>query len=98
MSSASIFKALTVVAIIQSTVDPAMPQPNCDVVRIARAYVESTFPFINVDSDRRVVSAPVGDYCQVTFTFDPPATYLGFVPEITVDPRICQVVSAKVWQ
>jgi hypothetical protein len=78
--------------------NPAMPQPNCDVVTIARAYVESNFPFINVGSNRRVVTSPVGDYWQVTFTFDPPATYLGFVPEITVDPRTCQVVSAKVWQ
>jgi len=75
-----------------------MSQPDCDVVKIARAYVESNFPFINLGSNRRVVNSPVGDSWKVTFTFDPPATYLGFVPEITVDPKTCQVVSAKVWQ
>ena len=75
-----------------------MAQPNCDVITIARAYVEAHFPFIDVASKRRVVSAPVGAYWQVTFDFDEPARYLGFVPEIMVDPRSCQVVSAKVWQ
>jgi hypothetical protein len=89
---------VTVVATLQVVGNPAMPQPNCDVVTIARAYVEAHFPFINVASNRRVVSAPVGAYWHVTFDFDEPARYLGFVPEITVDPRTCQVVSAKVWQ
>lgn len=87
-----------VIAMLQLMGNQAMPQSNCDVVTIARTYVEAHFPFINVASKRRVVSAPVGAYWQVTFDFDEPARYLGFVPEITVDPRTCQVVSAKVWQ
>src|SRR5256885_279216 len=87
----------TVVATLQLMGNEAMPQPNCDVVKIAKAYVETKFPFIDIDSDRRVVTSPVGANWKVTFAFDPPATYLGFVPEITVDPRTCQVVSAKVW-
>lgn len=79
-------------------VNQAMPQPNCDVVGIAKAYVETHFPFIDLASDRRVVSSPVGDHWQVTLDFDVPARYLGFIPEITVDPKTCQVVNAKVWQ
>ena len=76
-----------------------MPQPNCDVVRIARDYSETHFPFIKITSDRRmVVISQVGAYWQVTFDFDEPARYLGMVPEITVDPITCQVVAAKVWQ
>jgi hypothetical protein len=88
---------LTIVATIQLMGNQAMPQPDCDVVTIARAYVEAHFPFINIASDRRmVVTSPVGAHWQVTF--DLPDGYLGFVPEITVDPRTCQVVGAKVWQ
>jgi len=73
-----------------------MPQPNCDVVRIAKAYVESHFPFIDTAPDRRVITLPVGAHWQVTFNL--PDGYLGFVPEITVDPKTCQVVRSKVWQ
>ena len=76
----------------------AMAQPNCDFIKIARTYVETHFPFIHLASKRRVVTAPVGAYWQGTFDFDEPARYLGMVPEITVDPGACQVVSAKVWQ
>ena len=74
----------------------AMSQPNCDVVRIAQDYVKTHFPFIDTAPDRRVVSLPIGAYWQVTFNL--PDRYLGFVPEITVDPGTCQVVAAKVWQ
>jgi len=74
----------------------AMSQPNCDVVRIAEDYVKTQFPFIDTAPDRHVVSLPIGAYWQVTFKL--PDRYLGFVPEITVDPRTCQVVGAKVWQ
>jgi hypothetical protein len=89
---------LTIVATLQLMGNQAMPQSDCDIVKIARAYVETRFPFIDITSHRRVVTSQIGAYWQVTFDFDPPATYLGFVPEITVDPRTCQVVSAKVWQ
>src|SRR5262245_45166026 len=89
---------LTIVATFQLMGDQAMPQSDCDVARIARTYVESNFPFITLGSNRRVVTSQVGPHWQVRFSFDPPATYLGMVPEITVDPRTCQVVAAKVWQ
>jgi hypothetical protein len=89
---------LTVVAALQLIGNQAMPQPNCDIVRIAKNYVEAQFPFIHIASKRHVVTSPVGAYWQVTFDFDEPARYLGMVPEITVDPKTCQVVSAKVWQ
>jgi hypothetical protein len=75
-----------------------MSQPNCDVVGIARTYVERHFPFIDIASDRRVVTSTVDAYWQVTFDFKLADRYLGFVPEITVDPRTCRVVGAKVWQ
>lgn len=86
----------TVVAMLQLTGNQAMSQPNCDVVEIAKDYVKAHFPFIDTAPDRRVVSLPVGDFLQITFKL--PEGYLGFVPEITVDPRTCQVVRAKVWQ
>jgi hypothetical protein len=88
---------LTIVTTCQLMGNQAMPQPDCDIVQIARAYVDIHFPFIKTTSDRRmVVTLPVGAYWQVTF--DLPDGYLGMVPEITVDPESCQVVSAKVWQ
>ena len=83
-------------ATFQLTGTQAMSQPNCDVVKIAENYVKTHFPFIDTEPDRRVVTLPIGAYWQVTFKL--PFGYLGFVPEITVDPRTCQVVSAKVWQ
>lgn len=83
-------------ATLQLTGNQTMSQPNCDVVKIAQDYVRTHFPFIDTAPDRRVVTLPVGAYQQVTFKL--PFGYLGFVPEITVDPRTCQVVSAKVWQ
>ena len=86
----------TVVATLQLTGIQAMSQSNCDVIRIAEDYVKTHFPFIDTAPDRRVVSLPIGAYWQVTFKL--PDRYLGFVPEITVDPRTCQVVAAKVWQ
>jgi|GEM_PF-3613186 len=54
MMPPSLWRIIT--ALIPLAGSPAMPQPNCDVVRIARAYVESNFPFINVGSNRRVVN------------------------------------------
>ena len=73
-----------------------MPQPNCDVVKIANEYVKAHFPFIDTKPDRRVTTLPIGTYWQVIFHL--PEGFLGFVPEITVDPKTCQVVAAKVWQ
>jgi hypothetical protein len=90
------FKALMMIAVLQLMAEEAVSQPNCNVVRIAEDYVKAHFPFIDTASDRSVVSLPVGPFLQITF--DLPEGYLGFVPEITVDPRTCQVVSAKVWQ
>jgi hypothetical protein len=91
-------KAAMALILLPFMVAQAMPQPNCDIVKIAKTYVEMHFPFIHIASKRRVVTAPIGAYWQVTFDFDEPARYLGMVPEITVDPETCQVVSAKVWQ
>jgi hypothetical protein len=84
------------IAALQLTGNQAMSQLNCDVVKIAKDYVETHFPFIDTAPDRRVVTLPIGAYWQVTFKL--PERYLGFVPEITVDPNTCRVVSAKVWQ
>src|SRR5947207_94940 len=86
----------TVVATLQLMGNEAMPQPNSDVVKIAKAYVERKFPFIDTNAVRVVLTFSIGGYLQVPFHL--PDRYLGFVPEITVDPRTCQVVSAKVWQ
>src|SRR2546423_921604 len=93
---AKLFIWMAAIATLQLTGMQAMSHPNCDVVRIAQDYVKTHFPFIDTAPDRHVVSLPIGVYWQVTFKL--PDRYLGFVPEITVDPRTCKVVAAKVWQ
>jgi len=92
----AVFMFVVIFAVFQLRGSGAMPQRNCDVVKIANDYVKTHFPFIDTKPDRRVVTIPIGAFWQVTF--DLPDGYLGFVPEITVDPRTCQVVGAKVWQ
>jgi len=72
-----------------------MPQPNCDIVRTAEDYVRAHFPFIQI-GNRRWSSSDQADLWKVRLEL--PDGHLGFVPEIMVDPRTCQVVSAKVWQ
>lgn len=90
------FKALTVLAILQSMASQAMSQPNCDVVKIAEDYVRQRWPFIDITTERRAVSEVIGAYWQVTFKL--PDDTLGYVPEVTIDRRTCQVVGAQVWQ
>jgi hypothetical protein len=84
-----------VVAMIQSMVNQAMSQPNCDLVKIAEDYVRTRSP-IDMTTDRRVRTWLEGTVWKVRF--DLPEDALGFVPEIGIDPRTCQVVSAKLWQ
>ena len=89
------FKALVVVAILQLMVDQAMAQPNCDVVKIAEDYARTRWP-VDLTTDRRVVRWLEGNVWKVAFEF--PADTLGYVPEIGIDQRTCQVVSAVLWQ
>jgi hypothetical protein len=89
------FKALMVVAALQLTVDQAMSQPNCDVVKIAEDYARARWP-VDLTTNRRVVRWLEGNVWKVTFEF--PADTLGYVPEIGIDERTCQVVSARLWQ
>ena len=72
-----------------------MAQPNCDVVKIAEDYVRTHLSFIRI-ANRHWSSLVEGDVWTVRLEL--PDGHLGFVPEIGVDPRTCQVVSAKVWQ
>src|SRR4051812_32996741 len=81
----SLLASITAAAMFQLMENQAMSQQNCDVVKIAQDYVKVHFPFIDTNPDRRVVILSVGAYSQVTFHL--PDRYLGFVPEITVDPR-----------
>lgn len=85
----------TVVATLQLTGNHAMSQQNCNVVSIADEYARTHFPFIRI-GDRRWSSSLEADLWTVRLEL--PDGHLGFVPEITVDPRTCQVVRAKVWQ
>jgi hypothetical protein len=89
------FKAPMVVAILQSMVNQAMSQPNCDLVKIAEDYARTRWP-VDLTTDRRVVSSLEGNVWKIRFTL--PDDTLGFVPEIGIDQRTCQVVSAKLWQ
>lgn len=82
-------------ATLQLTGNQAMSQPNCDVVKVAEDYVKTHFPFIRI-ANRHWSSSVEGDLWTVRLEL--PDGHLGFVPEIGVDQRRCQVVSAKVWQ
>ena|ERR1044072_3282287 len=82
-------------AMLQLTENQAMAQPNCDVVKIAEDYVRTHLSFIGT-ANRRWSSSIEGNVWTVRLEL--PEGALGFVPEIGVDPRTCQVVSAKVWQ
>ena len=84
-----------VVAMIQSMVNPAMSQPNCDLVKIAEDYVRQRWSFIDV-TDRRRTNSVEGAVWKVRFTL--PDDTLGYVPEVTIDRKTCQVVGAVVWQ
>ena len=82
-------------AALQLTGNQTMSQPNCDVVKVAEDYVKTHFPFIRI-ANRRWSSSVESDLWTVRLEL--PEGALGFVPEIGVDQRSCQVVSAKVWQ
>jgi hypothetical protein len=82
-------------ATLQLTGKPVMSQSNCDAVKIAEDYVKTHLPFI-VIANRRWTRSAEGDVWIVRLEL--PDGHLGFVPEIAVDPKACQVVGAKVWQ
>src|SRR5947208_13193840 len=86
---------ITIVAMLQLMGNQAMPQLNCNVVRMAEEYVRTHFPFIPIGS-RRWSSSLNADLWTVRLEL--PDGHLGFVPEITINERACQVVGAKVWQ
>lgn len=96
LTKAKLSILMSAAATLQWTGNQAMSQPNCDVVKIAEDYVRQRWPFIDITTERRAVSLPIGAYWQVTFKL--PDDSLGYVPEITIDQRTCQVVSAVVWQ
>lgn len=89
------FKALMMIAVLQLMAEEAMPQSNCDVVTTAQKYVRTHFPFIQI-GNRRWSSSAEADLWTVRLEL--PDGHLGFVPEITINERSCQVVAAKVWQ
>ena len=83
------------IAVLQLMVEQAMSQPNCDLVKIAEDYARTRWP-VDLTTGRRVVRSLEGTVWKVRFTF--PDDTLGFVPEIGIDQRTCQVVSAILWQ
>ena len=89
------FKALMMIAVFQLMSEQAMPQPDCDLVKVAEDYARARWP-VDLTSDRRVVSWVEGNIH--TLRFDLPEDTLGFVPEIGIDPKTCRVVSAILWQ
>jgi len=72
-----------------------MAETNCDFIKIAEQYAKARWP-VDLTIDRRAVSRVDGAVMKVTFEL--PANVLGYVPEISIDQRTCQVVSAKIWQ
>src|ERR1043165_1255224 len=86
-------------ATLPLTGNQTMSQPNCDAVKIAEDYVRTHLSFANINISRRVLSVvSLADGADRQVTFNLPDGSLGFVPEITVDKRTCQVVSAVLWQ
>ena len=95
VTKAKLSVLMTAAAALQLTGNQAMSQPNCDVAKIAEDYVRTRLPFI-VIANRHWSRSVEGEVWTVRLEL--PEGSLGFVPEITVDQRSCQVVSAKVWQ
>jgi len=89
-------KAVIVIVTLQSMVNQAMSQPNCDVVKIATDYTRTRWSWVDLTTDRRVITSLEGTVWKIRFTL--PDDTLGFVPEIGIDQRTCQVVSAVLWQ
>jgi hypothetical protein len=91
-----VLKAVIVIVTLQSMVNPVMSQPNCDVVKIATDYTRTRWSWVDLTTDRRVITSLEGTVWKIRFTL--PDDTLGFVPEIGIDQRTCQVVSAVLWQ
>ena len=94
----SMFKismGIAVVAVLQLMMDHAMPQPNCDVVRIAEDYIRTRYPFID-PAERQPVTSVAGAVWQVAFEL--PKGAFGFVPIVSIDRKTCAVVGAQVEQ
>lgn len=88
-------KIATVTATIQLLTGQAMAQPNCDFTKIAEDYARARWP-VDLTTGRRAVRRLDGSVVKVAFEL--PEDTLGFVPEIGIDQRTCQVVSAILWQ
>lgn len=88
-------KALMTLAVFQLMAEQAMSQPNCDLVKVAEDYARARWP-VDLTTGRRVVKSLDGTVWKVRFTL--PNDTLGYVPEIGIDEKTCQVVSAILWQ
>jgi hypothetical protein len=86
---------IILVTILQLTVSPAMSQPKCDFLKIAKEFIVREFPFIDF-ADRNSVISEADDVLEVRY--DLPHDSLGFVPVISIDKRTCAVVDADIEQ
>lgn len=90
-----VLKVIIIIAGFQLSAEQTMPPPNCDVVKVAKDYARSRWP-VDLTIDRRVAQWTEGNIRKVAFEL--PEDTFGYVPEIGIDEKTCQVVSAILWQ
>lgn len=83
--------AVVAVLALALTATQAMPQAECNVLKIAESYIAEQFPG-SVSSDMKPVISKQGDSWVVTYEL--PIYMLGGSPVITVDKRACKVIDA----
>lgn len=88
-------KILMVVGAMPPMGNLTMVASNCDVVKIADAYVRTYWPHFNF-TDRRRSSVIEGNVWKVRLLL--PDGSLGYEPEISIDRKTCEVVGAILWQ
>lgn len=76
----------------QMTLNQAMSQANCDVLKIAHEYIASRYPSFDAAGLTPVISEQ-GNLWRLTYEL--PRGTLGGVPIITIDKRTCRVVQAE---
>jgi hypothetical protein len=90
---------VTLVTIVQLMASPAMSQPKCDFLKIARDFIAKEYPFIDLHAAyRHPVTSESNTFWEVRYEFPPDWLVLGFVPVVLIDKRTCGVVHGHVEQ
>jgi hypothetical protein len=72
-----------------------MSMTGCDLKTLADAYIAKRYPFL-ATADRKLEMSLTQAGWELRYSL--PAGALGFTPVVTIDPRTCKVVAARVEQ